>query len=144
MREVFDRLRPQLRSFRDERDRELFDLPDAPRPDPDVSAPTRFLPEYDNVLLSHADRSRFAIGKDKGPLFAVERPIHGTVLLDGGVGATWRLEHDPKAATATLHVDHIGTMSKRVMSSITAEGRRMVKLQHPDAMTRDVRFARLD
>ncbi len=144
LREVFDRLRPQLRTIRDDRNRELFDLPDAPRPDPDVPAPPRFLPEYDNALLSHADRSRFGIGRDKGPLFAVERPIHGTVLVDGTVRATWRLEHEPKADSATLTVDHLGAMAKRVISAITAEGRRMTRFQHPDATVRDVRFARLD
>jgi Winged helix DNA-binding domain len=95
-------------------------------------------------LLSHADRSRFGIGKDKGPLFSVEREIHGTVLVDGAVGATWRLDHAPETATATLFVDHLGTMTKRVASSVTAEGRRMLRFQLPDAATRNVRFNQLD
>ena len=76
LREVIDRLRPQLRVFRDERGRELFDLPDAPRPDADVTAPVRFLPEYDNVLLSHADRSRFA-SDDDGAVVARRRSVQG-------------------------------------------------------------------
>ena len=59
MRAVVERLRPQLVTFRDERGRELFDLPRAPRPSEETPAPVRFLPEYDNVLLSHDDRSRF-------------------------------------------------------------------------------------
>src|SRR5690348_6950755 len=58
MRPVFEKLRPKLQAFRDEDGRELFDVPDAPRPPGDTDAPVRFLPDYDNILLAHADRSR--------------------------------------------------------------------------------------
>ena len=58
LREVFDGLRPELRTFRDEDGGELFDLPDAPRPTGRARAPVRFLPEFDNILLSHARRER--------------------------------------------------------------------------------------
>ncbi len=97
LREVFERLRPRLVTFRDERGRELFDLPDAPRPDADTPAPVRFLPEYDNVLLSHDDRSRFA-----GEPFSAEAPVHGTVLVDGFVAGVWAL--DGARLTVTGHV----------------------------------------
>ena len=53
IREVLEELRPQLVTFRDDRKRELFDLPDAPRPSEDTPAPARFLPGFDNLILSH-------------------------------------------------------------------------------------------
>ncbi|HEY3522312.1 MAG TPA: winged helix DNA-binding domain-containing protein, partial [Candidatus Limnocylindrales bacterium] len=85
LRVVLERLRPRLRTFVDEAGVELFDLPDAPRPPADTPAPVRFLPEYDNLLVSHADRSRVTT---KGYL---ERAFtRGSFLVDGFVRGAWR------------------------------------------------------
>ena len=89
MRAVLERLRPRLRTFRDERGRELFDLPDAPRPDPGTPAPPRFLPEYDNVLLAHDDRARI-LGDRPFPF--LRGTWVGTLLVDGFYAGTWKAE----------------------------------------------------
>lgn len=120
LREPFERLRPRLRRFRDEAGRELFDLPGAPRPDPDVPAPPRFLPEYDNVLLSHADRSRFHAGAMR--FSSPGAAVHGTVLCDGTLCATWRV------AGEGLVVDLIRPLSDADAAAVLAEGRRLAHL----------------
>ena len=98
---VVGELSSQLALFEDERGRVLVDLPDAPRPDPDTPAPVRFLPEYDNVLLSHADRTRFFEG-DVAALYPPGRLGRGHVLVDGTVQATWILDGD---GIAVRHLD---------------------------------------
>jgi Winged helix DNA-binding domain len=123
LRAVVERLRPRLRTFRDERGRELFDLPEAPRPDPETPAPPRFLPEYDNVLLSHADRSRFVV-KEQGQRFSnVEGRIRGTVLNDGFGFGVWQREPD-----GTLVVRYPSRAAKRTLAAVEAEGRRFARL----------------
>lgn len=136
LREVLERLRPRLATFRDERGRELFDLPDAPRPDARTPAPVRFLPEYDNVLLSHADRRRF--GLDRLPWSAGRRG-RGSVLHDGRVAGGWHVDR-PRRERATLVVEPRGALSKRAAASIAAEGRRFVRFLAADAAERDVRL----
>src|SRR5690606_5215516 len=102
LREVVDRLRPRLAAFRDARGRELLDLPDAPRPDPGAPAPPRFLPQYDNVLLAHADRSRFATPRERAALSDGFATGWGSLLVHGRARGRWRVERDRGRGTATL------------------------------------------
>jgi hypothetical protein len=101
--EVFERLGSRLRRFRGEDGAELFDLHDAPRPDRDTPAPVRFLPEYDNVLLSHDDRRRVIPDGHPVPLPAGNGARMGTVLIDGEFRATWKIT--TKVDSATVRID---------------------------------------
>ena len=121
MRAVVERLRPQLVTFRDERGRELFDLPDAPRPSEETPAPVRFLPEYDNLVLSHDDRTRFFNPADRAALAQGWTIGWGSVLYDGVVRGVWRLEPD------ALVVRHVDRLPKKALASIAAEGRRLAR-----------------
>lgn len=142
LREVVERLRPQLRTFRDERGRELFDVPEGLLPDPETPAPPRFLPEYDNVLLSHADRSR--IGSDEhGKLLMSGAGIGpNTFLLDGFVRGTWRIVQDQ--TTATLLLGPLEPLCRQQRAALEDEGRRMLAFAAADAATHDVRFIARD
>jgi DNA glycosylase AlkZ-like len=124
LREVTDRLGSHLRTFRDEDGRELFDLPDAPRPDPDTPARPRFLPEYDNLLLSHADRTRVIAADRKTPLFPGNGAAMGTFLVDGFARGTWRIAREGDAAT--VRVEPYERLSKRDAAAVAAEGRRLL------------------
>jgi hypothetical protein len=138
LREVVERLRPRLRPFTDPKGRELFDLPDAIRPDPDTNAPVRFLPEYDNVLLSYADRRRFA--NTEGNAFArTIGPAKGSVLVDGFVQAIWRVEIDKRTGGITAIVEH-QPLPKRALAALEAEGRRALRFWQPAAAAYDVRL----
>lgn len=89
MRPVFEKLRPKLKVFRTEKGTELFDLPKAPRPAPDTDVPVRMLPDFDNILLAHADRTRIMpAGKHLG-MFSSNGVMQGAVLVDGFVRAMW-------------------------------------------------------
>lgn len=119
-REVLDELRPRLVTFRDENGAELFDLPDAPRPDPETPAPVRFLPEYDNILLGHADRSRMARDAERGLVFSDAGRGWGWVLVDGLAGAHWRLERAREVAT--LRIRPMAPLSAAERDEVMAEG----------------------
>jgi len=120
LQDSLTRLRPGLRTFRDERGRSLFDLPDAPLPDPQAPAPPRFLPAFDNAVLGFDDRSRIIDAADRGLSVAGAR----FVLVDGRVGATWTAVSD--ATTATLRIAPLVRLRRRDTDAMVAEGRRLL------------------
>src|SRR5918994_1656072 len=123
LREVFERLRPRLVTFRDERGRELFDVPGAPLPDPETPAPPRFLPAFDNALLSHDDRARI-ISDEHRKLLVRDRMMRG-VLLDGFACATWKSERS--RGKSTLAIEPFETLSEGDRGALAEEGERLLR-----------------
>lgn len=136
--EAFARLRPRLRVIRDEGGRELFDLPDAPRPDLDTPAPPRFLPDYDNVLLAHVDRGRIIADEHRARIFT-GNAIRPTVLVDGFVAGTWAIERQRTAAT--LRVTPFAPLAADDRATLEEEGSRLLGFVALDAESRDVQIA---
>jgi winged helix DNA-binding protein len=137
---VLERLRPNLATFRDVNGKELFDLPDAPRPDPATPAPVRFLGEYDNVLLGHADRSRIVpegLQWQAGP----NGRFVNNLLVDGMLRAVWWIERDGKRR-ATLVIRPLAKLRPSERDEIAEEARRLIDFAAADAARRDVRFDR--
>lgn len=136
--EVFEALRPRLGVFRDERGRELLDLPKAPRPPGDTPAPVRFLPDYDNLVLSHADRTRIIADRHRGALVTKNLRVRATFLVDGFVAGTWKVERGK--ASAKLVIEPFEGVSKSVREELTDEGNRLVRFLEADAAAFAVRF----
>ncbi|ATL31527.1 hypothetical protein KY5_6509 [Streptomyces formicae] len=142
LREVFERLRPGLRTFRDENGVELFDLPDAPRPDPDTPAPPRFLPEYDNLLLSHADRTRVVPAAYKGRTWKGNY-TYCVFLLDGFLAGLWRLVEDAGSGTAVLVIEPFESpekLGREQRDALTTEAGRMLTRIAETSTSYDIRF----
>jgi hypothetical protein len=135
MREVLERLRPRLRTFRDEAGRELFDVPRGPLPDPDTPAPVRFLPEYDNVLLGHKDRKRIVSPETK----MWTEVGWGCVLVDGFTAARWRMF--PEKRIATIRIEPFRRFTRGEDRSVSDEAERLLRFLAPEAGERDVRIA---
>lgn len=137
---VFERLRPQLITLQGPGGAELFDLPDAPRPDEDTPAPPRFLPEFDNLLLAHADRTRVIPAEYRGRN-GKGNQVFGSFLLDGFLAGIWRLKE--QGATATLRIEPFARLTRSDRAALADEAERLLT-----GMTRagvhDIGFGALD
>ncbi len=148
LKAVLEQLRPSLVTFRDEQGAELFDLPTAPRPGGEIPAPVRLVAEFDNLVLSHAERSRVIGTEATKRLYTINGVIPGAVLIDGFVAGMWRLARSPDAATLTIEL--FGPARRRDAAerdaeerdALTAEAERVLAFGAPGA-AHEVWFAPL-
>jgi hypothetical protein len=138
LKAVLEQLRPSLVTFRDEQGAELFDLPTAPRPGGEVPAPARLVAEFDNLVLSHAERSRVISAEATRRLYTLNGVIPGSVLIDGFVAGMWRLARSRDAATLTIEL----FAPVRERDALAAEAERVLAFGAPGA-AHEVRFAPL-
>ncbi|HCT81476.1 MAG TPA: hypothetical protein DGT23_33875 [Micromonosporaceae bacterium] len=131
LREVVDRLGKRIVRLPGD----YLDLPDVTRPAEDIAVPIRFLPEYDNLLLSHADRSRFIEDGRRVPLPPGNGSSYGTVLVDGFYRADWRLEKG-----GVLVVEPFAKTGKGQQNAIVKEGLALLDFAAGKSTTRDVRI----
>lgn len=138
LKAVFETLRSELRTGRDEQRREWFDLPDAVLPDPETPVPVRFLPEFDNLLLSHDKRTRVIADQHRKAVYLPGLRVAATILLDGFVGGVWKLEKAKGAAT--LVIEPFAPLSKPDRMALSEEGERLVHFIEAQAKTIVIRF----
>jgi hypothetical protein len=99
-----------------------------------MAAPIRFLPQYDNVFLSHEDRSRILSDGVSVPDLA----WRGGVLVDGFVAAAWRIDRDRRRATMTVTLAQPVSAEQRL--DLEAEGERLFAFVAGDADPREIRI----
>jgi hypothetical protein len=135
LREIVERVRPKLRSYRDEQGRVLFDVPDGVIAEVDMPAPVRFLPEYDNTLMGHADRTRVIADGYRTRIFT-----RGAVMTGGFVSGMWTIKKEGKAPT--LDVEIFGRLPKTDRTAVEDEGARLLSFatSSADGAVRFTRF----
>jgi hypothetical protein len=130
---TIDELSPTLCSFQDERGRVLLDLPGLPLPRPEVPAPARFLPEFDNLVLAHADRTRVLPEEYRSAVLRPPGRVLATFLVDGIVRGTWRIERARN--TAVLVIEPFEPLPEHARDALVAEGERLVRFVEDNATT---------
>jgi Winged helix DNA-binding domain len=139
IREVLEGLADRLVEFSDDKGRRLYDLPDAPRPGPDIPAPPRYLPEWESLLIAHADHRRVIDDDRRAVLMTSNGRLGGSVLWDGRVVAGYDVAR--KGSTALLTVTPFEKLTRTAINALSEEGERLLRFLEPDATTRDVRVA---
>lgn len=134
VRSIVARLRPRLRIYRDEAGRDLYDVADGVFADPAAAAPVRFLPQYDNVFLAHADRGRIMDSVVWGSAFT----HHGTFFVDGFLAGAWKLQQQKRDASLAVELRTRVRQAER--KQVEEEAERLLAFLTPEASTRRLRL----
>ncbi|MBI1278903.1 MAG: winged helix DNA-binding domain-containing protein [Anaerolineaceae bacterium] len=135
---IIESLRPELIVYRDEKKKELFDVKDAPLPDANRSVPIRFLPEFDNLLLSHKVRTRVVADEHRKKVYLPALRVAATILVDGFVGAVWKVEK--AKGTATISIEPLVKLTKSQREKIASEAENLVRFVEADAKSYAVKW----
>ncbi|WP_214323894.1 winged helix DNA-binding domain-containing protein [Nonomuraea sediminis] len=128
MKKIVYGMRDRLVALQDSAGRELFDLPGAPRPGGDVPAPVRFLPDFDNLVLGHADRTRVLDDAFKGEVTTKNLRVRAVFLVDGFAAGTWQIKRSGKKARLLLT-----PFVPVKVADLEEEGLRALRFAEPDA-----------
>jgi hypothetical protein len=139
LREVVDRLRPQLRTFHDEQCNVLYDVFDAPLPSGDTPVPPLFISEFDNMLLSYDDRTRIIADKHRPLVFTENGIIRAAILLDGFVSGIWKIE--VKRGAATLIIEPFETITVQDREALIVEGHRLLAFAADKTKSHEIIFS---
>lgn len=138
LKDDIEALRPQLVTYRTEDGKELFDLPDMTIPPEDTPVPVRFIPEYDNLLIAHADRTRIIAEEHRKKVFLSAGRVASTILVDGFVAGTWKIAS--KKGTVTLNISPFQPLSSSIKDDLIAEGEALCRFVADDADEISVQF----
>ena len=138
VRPTLDRIGPSLRTFSDEQGRLLYDLPRGARPSADAVAPARFLPRYDELLISYQHRDRVIAPAHRRAVYTKNAIVEAVVMVDGFAAGTWIVAR--AKAEAVLRIAPFARLAPKDRVAVETEGRDLLRFLAPDAKNSAVRF----
>jgi hypothetical protein len=139
LKENFEQLRSDLVTYKDEQGVELFDLPEIELPGAEIAAPERFLPEFDNLLLSHSNRTRVVADAYRSKVYLPGLRVAATFLVDGFVAGVWKVAKSK--GVATLTIEPFESLTKASRNALSEEAEALVRFVESDAKSYAVTFA---
>ncbi len=141
VRRGYEALEHELRTVRDEQNRELLDLVRAPLPAAEVPARARFLPKWDSSLLAYAPADRVRILPEEYRVGVIQKngDVAQTILVDGFVAGTWVVERTK--TKATLQIEPFTPLPRAARRELEEEGERLVRFVADDFASHAVRVA---